>query len=1145
MHTELIKKIEKIYRSSTGKSLKISLFTNTIRENSTIEDPSLDQIMNNKDPNIYHLQIGDLNLKCTSESTINENDIEFLESLADLFITASWQYSKEILTDHFLQGIESSNPLFLVINASEEIVKTGKKWLKSEKKQIEGLQFNEIFRSDIGVNGLVQTLESYSLNKKILFFQTIDKTRRYKASVIKKDNLFVLLVQPLVNINHKLSDFSLDISDFLPHEYIAEFIFLQNSSTRSLEEAKKLTEKLRSRNKEIESISRFPNENPHPIFRFSLKGKTLFINESALEHFGHLSNECDDHFLDIINSLLKSRKKRAEGTIEMNGMSFLYTANFVVEEEYINFYLFDITAFHTEIESLNRSIKEQRDFYEQILNEIPSDIAVFDKDHKYLFVNPQGIKNDEIRQFMIGKDDFDYCNFKGISNEMAVQRRMLFNSILENRSGIEWDDHHIDKEGNSHYVFRRMTPVLGEDNEVKLVIGYGVDITSRVETEQKLLVANQENTLLRTFIDRVKDSIQVVDENGRIIYLNDEAIRRLGFDSNQYNDRYIGEFEPLFVEKEKWNEHYNELKEKRSLSMQSQNINIKSGETIDVDLNLNWEQINDTGYIIAVSRDISEKKKIDFELEQKRKFQEILIETARRYINIQSSEIDAVIDESLSFIGEFTEVDRVYIFNYDHIEKVSSNTFEWCAKDIASEKENLQNIPFEYIPDWTETHFNGNEMYIENVELLPVGTLREILEPQGIKSLLAIPMFSREVCIGFVGFDAVKQLKIYTDEERNLLRLFAEMLVNMFERSRYIREIEQTKAEIASNNEQLEIIVEQEVKKNLDLSTQLTNQDKLVTIGEIAAGIAHDLNTPLGSVNVGIESVDYSISRIFENFIVQLNYEEVIEIYKYSKSRTLGLFQNSSNNRKQAEKLSKILTKRYGLVSELSFSLSRLFVQCQISEDEEDIISKFIGFSNPSAGLELLYAFLNLSNLLESSKTSVARATDVVRNLKSFVKESNNAPFTAVNINDSLKTVMSVFNHELRKTVELSYYVDESLEIMADEIKLFQLWSNLIKNALEAMDGQHLKRLSISTENMNSEIKVLFSNNGPMIPQQIREQIFEKFFSTKHHKSGTGLGLSIVNSIVSDHNADLQLESNPEQTTFSIIFKKPISNGKN
>jgi signal transduction histidine kinase len=156
---------------------------------------------------------------------------------------------------------------------------------------------------------------------------------------------------------------------------------------------------------------------------------------------------------------------------------------------------------------------------------------------------------------------------------------------------------------------------------------------------------------------------------------------------------------------------------------------------------------------------------------------------------------------------------------------------------------------------------------------------------------------------------------------------------------------------------------------------------------------------------------------------------------------------------------------------------------------------------------------------------------------------SVNASFAPTNLDQTLKTVLSVFNHDIRKKIILNYAVDNALEINADEIKLFQLWSNLIKNAIEAMDEQQNRILSIYSVDEKNTIKICIANNGEMISEEIKAQIFNKFFTTKHHKSGTGLGLSIVSSIISDHNAEIQLESTQEQTTFSVIFKKTNSNG--
>jgi len=519
-------------------------------------------------------------------------------------------------------------------------------------------------------------------------------------------------------------------------------------------------------------------------------------------------------------------------------------------------------------------------------------------------------------------------------------------------------------------------------------------------------------------------------------------------------------------------------------------------------------------------------------------FQETLLEISSKYINITEDKINASINESLAFIGRFLEVDRVYIFEYNHEKFTTSNTYEWCAKGIEPEIENLQEIPFDYIPDWVNLHFQNQDMFIENVDLLEDGSLKEILQPQGIKSLLALPMFSGGKCIGFVGFDSVNSLKAYSKDERHLMKVFSEMLVNIFERSKYIETIQNAQKDIQRYNGYLEEMVEIETRKNIELTKSIADQEKLVTIGEISSGIAHDLNTPLGSAQIGLESIDYIVKKLFEESIPNLTYEEIQTIYAIAQQRKLEFFQSTFKVREEILKFNTLLTAEFSLNEEDTESLSKLFVQSQIKDDERELISRILDLPNRKQSLNMLFMLLNMRNLIDSSIISTQRAAEVVGNLKTFIKSPENDLLKDIHLHSSLQSVLSIFNHEIRNKVILEFDVASNLVIKGYEVKLFQLWSNLIKNALEAMQQSNERKLIIRASEQSNSIHVAISNTGEMIPAELREKIFDKFFSTKTHKSGTGLGLSIVKTIIEEHNARLDLESNEDLTTFVVTFKK-------
>ena len=139
----------------------------------------------------------------------------------------------------------------------------------------------------------------------------------------------------------------------------------------------------------------------------------------------------------------------------------------------------------TEQIKINEQIKNQQKFNEDILNNIPTDIAVFAPNHNYLYVNPNGIRNEEIRKWIINKNDFDYVKFKGIDDTNARIRWKLFEEAVQKKEKVAWVDEHPRPDGKTNYVLRNFYPYF-ENNKLKFVIGYGLDITERKEIEIKL-----------------------------------------------------------------------------------------------------------------------------------------------------------------------------------------------------------------------------------------------------------------------------------------------------------------------------------------------------------------------------------------------------------------------------------------------------------------------------------------------------------------------------------------------------------------------------------------------------------------------------------------------------------------------------------
>ncbi|MFN5910806.1 MAG: sensor histidine kinase, partial [Bacteroidota bacterium] len=238
-----------------------------------------------------------------------------------------------------------------------------------------------------------------------------------------------------------------------------------------------------------------------------------------------------------------------------------------------------------------------------------------------------------------------------------------------------------------------------------------------------------------------------------------------------------------------------------------------------------------------------------------------------------------------------------------------------------------------------------------------------------------------------------------------------------------------------------------------------------------------------------------------------------------------------------------ILKSSYNLDDDAARRIAELLVKCRIRSNETEIIAKILSFNDPVASLEVLYALLTVNSMLSAVSDSVMRATDVVQNVRSFIKKDilNGLQRNAVDLKENIRIVLNIFNYEFKKNVHLEVSLEDNLIIQGFDVKLFQLWSNLIKNAIDAMEDKKDKKLIVKSQQDQQKIYISIANNGAMIPEDVQSMIFKKFFSTKTEKNGTGLGLSIVQSVVQEHHAKINLDSTKEWTTFTIEFDKPKS----
>ncbi len=358
------------------------------------------------------------------------------------------------------------------------------------------------------------------------------------------------------------------------------------------------------------------------------------------------------------------------------------------------------------------------------------------------------------------------------------------------------------KDGSLIPVETRLS--LGTWDGIECIFGVIKDMTKEQEALERFERLFRNNPALMALYSY---------PDGQIMDVNESFLKVLGFTRDDIVGKTLRDLK-IYSDEGAMDMMIMELKEKgiiknRELSIRARNKTLKRGL-------LTAEIMESQGhkYFLTVMVDITEQHAHHNTLQ-------LLVEMAKSFINLPVEKADSAINNALKTIGKFVGADRSYVFRYNFRNNTFTNTYEWCAKGITPEIDNLQDQSNEHITEWVEAHLKNEAVHIYDVSVLPEGKLKSILEKQQIKSTLIIPMWSGKELIGFVGFDFVRNFHSYSEREKQILNVFAELLVNV-----------QTQIH---NRKMLRQAKERAEKANK-------------TKSEFLANMSHEIRTPLNGV---------------------------------------------------------------------------------------------------------------------------------------------------------------------------------------------------------------------------------------------------------------------------------------------------------
>lgn len=318
---------------------------------------------------------------------------------------------------------------------------------------------------------------------------------------------------------------------------------------------------------------------------------------------------------------------------------------------------------------------------------------------------------------------------------------------------------------------------------------------------------------------------------------------------------------------------------------------------------------------------------------------------------------------------------------------------------------------------------------------------------------------------------------------------------------------------------------------------KLLLSEKLATLGQVSAGVAHEVNTPLGAIKSSVEESLSSFPEILSEFIWLAKTLNDREKYLFLKFVALSVIKNESLTTKEEREIKNKMNDRFdelGIVN--SRYLSGMLVQVGIYE-VSDLLEKLSNTQYFERLVILAYKILNIQRGNHTIQIAAEKATRIVYSLKTYLHSSSSKNMVAINLRDNIEIVLTIYNNRLKQGIKVIKNYDEVPEIIGHPDQLIQVWTNIIVNAVQAMDNNG--ELTINIIKQENYVVVSISDTGKGIPQKIQNRIFEPFFTTKASGEGSGVGLDVTKKILKEHSSDIWFESEEGKgTTFYV--KLPI-----
>ena len=468
---------------------------------------------------------------------------------------------------------------------------------------------------------------------------------------------------------------------------------------------------------------------------------------------------------------------------------------------------------------------------------------------------------------------------------------------------------------------------------------------------------------------------------------------------------------------------------------------------------------------------------------------------------LSNSDRKKAVYDTLREIGLLIGADRVYILEKMDETNIVSNTIEWCNNEVISLLDKRKDLNTEDYRLWINEIEKDEKIWMISEESIPRDRIndREYISINNIDSVLFFPLKIKGETIGFLGADNISKKIDINNEINKIVRLACRLITScldldhtkelLIKREIMLKDIS-SKSAYEEKLEERNIELKETLTQLREIQNQMIQQEKMAGIGQLAAGIAHEINNPLGYVMSNFDTLKKYI-KIYDEFI-----EELLD--RVNKKANEGNIHHYNE--------------------ELALNESLLLRKFNLIKDD-------------------------MPDLIYDSKQGIDRIHKIITGLRMFSRKDDSENIEEYDINEGIENTLLVANNEIKYYAKVIKNFGQIPSVKVIPVEINQVFINIIVNAVSAIKEKtpdNQGTITINTFEEEEYVCCTIEDTGTGISPQIITEIFNPFFTTKPVGQGTGLGLSISYDIINNkHHGKLEVQSNlGEGTVFTIKLPK-------